>query len=394
MNVPLQANPNSLSLVDKVNWSTEWIQRMKGQIFALQNGGTVAGVSSVFGRTGNVVAQSGDYPFSFLSSIPTTIAGYGITDPIVYTSGSYADPAWITSLNWSKVTSTPTTLGGYGITDAIPLSQKAANSGVASLDVTGKVPLAQLPTLPSQYKGTWNAFTNTPTLLNTSGGTAGDFYIVSTSGTTNFGAGGITFNVNDEVVFGTVWQRIPTAGNQLASDWNATSGVTAISNKPTTFTALGVQIATSRLLGRTTAGTGVPEAITVTAPLVLSGLNLSISGSTTTIDTLGGATLNTIDASGGSFTFNGNNGTIQKTTISHSPTTPFTIINLKIGIPYTLLVQQDLTGSRTLTWSTTVKVAYNQLGAPPISTVGGAIDKYVLTYDGTIIYVDYGLSYN
>lgn len=32
-------------------------------------------------------------------------------------AGSYADPAWITSLAWSKITGTPTSLGGYGITD-------------------------------------------------------------------------------------------------------------------------------------------------------------------------------------------------------------------------------------------------------------------------------------
>jgi hypothetical protein len=32
-------------------------------------------------------------------------------------SGSYSNPTWITSLAWSKITSTPTTLSGYGITD-------------------------------------------------------------------------------------------------------------------------------------------------------------------------------------------------------------------------------------------------------------------------------------
>lgn len=37
----------------------------------------------------------------------------------VLTSGSYANPSWITSLVWSKIISTPTTLSGYGITDAI-----------------------------------------------------------------------------------------------------------------------------------------------------------------------------------------------------------------------------------------------------------------------------------
>ena len=37
----------------------------------------------------------------------------------VYTSGSYSDPAWITGLAWSKISSTPTTVSGYGITDAV-----------------------------------------------------------------------------------------------------------------------------------------------------------------------------------------------------------------------------------------------------------------------------------
>lgn len=50
------------------------------------------------------------------------LAGY-ITKTVadgyyVSLSGSYANPSWITSLAWSKITGTPTTLAGYGITDA------------------------------------------------------------------------------------------------------------------------------------------------------------------------------------------------------------------------------------------------------------------------------------
>jgi hypothetical protein len=37
-------------------------------------------VTSVFGRTGAVVAASGDYTFAQINSKPTTIGGYGITD--------------------------------------------------------------------------------------------------------------------------------------------------------------------------------------------------------------------------------------------------------------------------------------------------------------------------
>jgi len=67
---------------------------------------------------------SGCTTFSCLTGIPTTLSGYGITDPIVLTSGSYSNPSWITGLAWSKVSSTPTTLSGYGITDNVVLSSR------------------------------------------------------------------------------------------------------------------------------------------------------------------------------------------------------------------------------------------------------------------------------
>lgn len=44
-------------------------------------------------------------------------------------SGSYANPSWISSLAWSKITGTPTTLSGYGITDAVPSSRTITING-------------------------------------------------------------------------------------------------------------------------------------------------------------------------------------------------------------------------------------------------------------------------
>jgi hypothetical protein len=55
-------------------------------------------VSSVFGRSGTVVAVSGDY-----SAAQVTNA--------VSTALTYSDPAWITALAWSKVTGAPSFLG-------------------------------------------------------------------------------------------------------------------------------------------------------------------------------------------------------------------------------------------------------------------------------------------
>lgn len=57
------------------------------------------------------------------------------------------------------------------------------------------------------YKGTWNASTNTPTITS-SVGTSGDYYVVSVSGSTNID--GITdWVVGDWIIYnGTFWQKI------------------------------------------------------------------------------------------------------------------------------------------------------------------------------------------
>jgi len=63
------------------------------------------------------------------------------------------------------------------------------------------------------YKGSWDASTNTPTLANGTG-TAGWYYICSTAGTVNFGAGNISFDVLDKAYYnGSAWEKI--SGSQV-----------------------------------------------------------------------------------------------------------------------------------------------------------------------------------
>ena len=85
-----------------------------------------------------------------------------------------------------------------------------AASGLATLDGTGKVPTAQLPssvTGAMSYQGTWNASTNTPALVSGTG-TKGFLYKVATAGTTALD-GVSQWNVGDQVVFdGTTWESI------------------------------------------------------------------------------------------------------------------------------------------------------------------------------------------
>lgn len=84
-------------------------------------------------------------------------------------------------------------------------------NGLATLDNTGRLPYSQLPLSAVEYKGAWNANTNTPHLASGTG-TFGDEYIVSTQGTQNLGEGSITYKVGDRVIYnGSIWQRIPAS---------------------------------------------------------------------------------------------------------------------------------------------------------------------------------------
>ena len=114
-------------------------------------------------------------------------------------------------------------------------SEKGNANGYASLDSQGKVPISQLPSSIMEYKGTWSAATNTPTLANGTGDT-GDVYICNAAGTVNFGAGPITFAVGDYVIYsGTIWQRSSGAVGTVTSVAVSRSGdALAITGSPVT----------------------------------------------------------------------------------------------------------------------------------------------------------------
>jgi hypothetical protein len=131
-------------------------------------------------------------------------------------------------------------------TAAIPLSQRGAANGVASLDGSGKVPTSQLPAGATVYKGAWDASTNTPTLTN-GVGTAGDEYSVSVGGTVNFGAGPITFAAGDFVIYsGTVWQKIPTSFG--VTSFNTRTGAVTLTSGDVTNALSNSSITNSKLV--------------------------------------------------------------------------------------------------------------------------------------------------
>lgn len=113
----------------------------------------------------------------------------------------------------------------------INASEKGAANGVATLDSSGRIPYSQLPESAMEFKGEWDASTNTPHLQDGTG-VNGDFYIVSTGGTVNLGTQQepreITFYPNDRIIYEgdtDEWFRIP-AGTVISV--NGKSGVVVL----------------------------------------------------------------------------------------------------------------------------------------------------------------------
>ena len=95
------------------------------------------------------------------------------------------------------------------------------------------------------YKGTWNALTNSPTLAS-GVGTKGDYYVVSVAGSTNLD--GITdWQVGDWAVFnGSVWQKIDNS--DLVVSVNGQTGVVVLGPNDVGSTANTTYVLTSGLL--------------------------------------------------------------------------------------------------------------------------------------------------
>jgi hypothetical protein len=114
------------------------------------------------------------------------------------------------------------------------------------------------------YKGTWNASTNTPTLVS-SVGTQGDYYVVSVAGSTNLD-GTTLWGVGDMAIFnGSIWQKADGGDTSLVTGLTVT-GLTGYmyANNTTPVTA-STTIPVANISG------AVPNTVNVIAGTGLSG---------------------------------------------------------------------------------------------------------------------------
>ena len=156
--------------------------------------------------------------------------------------------------NANNVSITGGAISGTTVSGYIPTSEKAQPLGVATLDAGGKVPTSQIPMQGDlNYQGVWNASTNTPTLVSSTG-TKGYYYVVDVAGTTNLD--GITdWQIGDWAIFnGTVWQKVDN-----------TDAVTSVNGQVGTVVLTTTNIAegtneyftTARARASVSAGTGI-----------------------------------------------------------------------------------------------------------------------------------------
>jgi hypothetical protein len=105
-------------------------------------------------------------------------------------------------------------IGSSGVLSSLAFD--VAN-GVPKLDSNGKILVSQLPNSVMEYKGTWDAATNTPTLANGTGN-QGDVYLCNVAGTVDFGAGAIAFVVSDQAIYsGSIWQKASGSNGTVTS---------------------------------------------------------------------------------------------------------------------------------------------------------------------------------
>jgi len=187
------------------------------------------------------------------------------------------------------------------------LTAGAAN-GVATLDSGGKVPTSQIPQMGDlNYQGTWDASTNTPTLVSSSG-TKGYYYVVSVAGSTNLN--GITdWQVGDWAVFnGSVWQKIDNT--DAVTSVNGYTGTVVL-----TYTDVGAQPAGTYVTS-VSATSPVTSTGGTTPTIAMPAATTSVSGYLTSTD------WNTFNGKGsGSVTSVSGTGTVSGISLSGTVTT-------------------------------------------------------------------------
>ncbi len=293
----------------------------------------------------------------------------------------------------------------------IPLSQKGAVNGVATLDGSGKVPVGQLPSVVMEYQGSWNPNTNTPALSDGTGANGNVYYVTAlraAAAAGNTDPSMVNFQIGDLVIYSSSvgkWQLVtPAAGVSSVNGAQGAVTVNAINQLTGDATAGPASGSQSQALTLATvnANVGTFASVTVNAKGLVTAA-AALSGDATTSGAA--LTLATVNANVGSF---GSSTSIPSFTVNAKGLITAASGNAVIAPAGTLsgttlnatVVSSSLTSVGTITtgvWNGTgIDVAHGGTGqttltahdvlvgngASPITQVSPSTAGFVLTSNG------------
>ena len=216
------------------------------------------------------------------------------------------------------------------------------------------------------YKGTWDASTNTPTLVS-SVGTKGDYYVVSVAGSTNLN-GTTLWGVGDMAVFnGSIWQKTDGGDTSIVTSLtvtsltgymyaNNTSPATASTTIPVASVTGAVANTVNVLAGGLLSGGG---ALTSNVTISLTSVP---SGNVTGLGTMATQNANAVAITGGSVTANLTSGNVTITggTINSVSFASANITSVAATFPNSYLTNSSATlGNTAITLGSTTSAVGN-----------------------------------
>ena len=366
-------------------------------------------VTSVFGRIGDIMAQSGDYTTTlvtegtnlYFTNARARTAISNTATGLTYTSGTgilsatagYSIPTNSSQASWDAkqpagdyitALTGEASASGPGSASVTLLNSAVIGKVLTGLNVTGgsisatDSILSAFGKVQSQinglvggviYKGTWNASTNTPTLTS-SVGTQGYYYIVSVAGSTNLN--GITsWNVGDWAIFdGSAWQKVDNTDSVIS-----VNGLTGAVSLTTSNISEGTNLYYTD--ARVNANSNVSSAYNDTIT------SASVTGSATKTLTLTQRDLGTITASW-------SDADTGLTSVGLSMPSAFTVTNSPLTANGTLAVtgagttSQYVRGDGSLATFPTVASEAQRLITEVYNESGATLTK------GTVVYINGG----
>jgi hypothetical protein len=330
-------------------------------------GGVIVGTG--LSVTGNgVLSANGtaNLPWANITSKPTfaTVATSGLYSDLtgtpnlgVYLTTANAATTYLPSANFSfaNITGKPSTLGGYNITDGL-LATTAASTYLT------------ISTAATTY-----ALQST-TISNGTGLTGGGSLALSRTlslANTAVTAGVYGSSTLVPVITVDAQGRITSASTVAVSGGGG--GVTSVTG------GTGITVT-----GTTTPSIAIDSAVVATLTGTQTLTNKSIAAEQLNSGTLANARLGVSSTTltyAASVTWAADY--LKVATITLTGACSLTISGLTAGGTYNLIVKQDATGSRLMTWPT---IKWSAGAAPVLSTAANAIDIVSLIYDGTTLF--------